>query len=290
MTAGSRRLVGLVMLAAVAGTSAPAADEVKETSRSFRITIVSEITSKAREESNKINADTTLNYTNRYRGREVKLLFDSVQLKVISDGAEKMNASMSRDGIKTVRQGKEVEVKREDAPAELKAMLQDSFGTPLCTYTLDESSREVKRKVVAGPGAKSWLDNGTTAAARLFHPSFSSDRDSWQALNEVGMGGVGGFARGKLTYKKVDGAKGDRVSVRVSGTLTNDSYKLPGSTFAVTGARYEVSGEQTYDLRQGEWVAGDLLMRVSFRTESDGKEFGSAKGTIRTKFEMTSTK
>jgi len=263
--------------------SAVAAAADKEVAHSFQVTIVGQLDMESQGQRQKVDGDTELRYTWRRSGQERTLSFDAMALKLQVDGKEQMNTSMSRAKVVTIRQGEKSEVLFENAPEQVKKILQDSFDAPVCKLQVDESGKEVKREVVAGPGAQSFIvDPGMIANAVLFHPPFLVGKDEWEADTEVTMG-KSGYARGKLTYTKV--ASGNQgQTVRVSGTLTNDSFKQPGTQQGVSGARYLVRGEQTYDPAQKEWASGKLTIDVSFQMTADDKPIGSAKGQMTLSF------
>ena len=116
------------------------------------------------------------------------------------------------------------------------------------------------------------------ANALLFHPQFQTTENEWTSPAEISMGN-GGFAKGDLVYKKGAAGKGG-VAVKVSGTLTNEGFSPPNSPLTVNNVKYVVNGDQTFDPVQREWVAGKLVMDVSFDLVVGGTAVGQAKGTI----------
>jgi hypothetical protein len=270
------QLAGATSLALILiGTPAPAF--AAERSHSFKLRIVAVIDVETQGKNQKVDADTVLKYTWKQRGGERALHFDSALVKAKKDGDPFMDTFMSRARVTNTEAGKTTEVSLENAPGELKQMMQDSFGVPLCKLRVDETGKEVKREIVAGPGAKTLLEQGMIANARLFHPPFVPGKDEWSAATEVSMGN-GGFAKGELTYKKGVRARGRQV-VKVSGTLTNDGFKSPDTMLTFKNVKYVVSGEQTYDPSAGEWVSGKLLINVLFQLTRDAL-VGSAKGNM----------
>lgn len=268
--------------------AAPAlAADGEKSACSFRMTIVSRVKGNAGGKAIAIDADTTLRYTLERDGREVALIFDEVATRAARDGQVLMDVTMSRARLKEVHDGEVAEVSAADPPQQLKKILEDSFGVPVCKIAVDEDGKETNRTAVAGPGAKGLFDNGQIANARLFHPAFPSARGKWQEDREVSMGN-GNMVRGKLAYEKLT-AKGDLVPVKVSGNLDNTQAKLPDPQLSVL-TKYEVSGQQVYNTARREWVAGDLLFKVSMRMEKEGKAVGSSEGTLRVKLESTPAK
>jgi hypothetical protein len=276
------RFFGVVALAALA-PAAPIRAAEPEAGSSFKVALVSRMDMEVQGQKQKLDGDTELRYTWQRNGREKTLRLDRTAVKASMNGQEMMNTSMSRAGVVNVRQTTKDDVPFDKAPPELQKQLQDSFGAPVCKIVVDEEGKEVKRQVVAGPGAKPLVDNGMIANALLFHPPFPAGRDEWQADTELSMGN-GGYARGKLTYRKVPGGKGGQA-VKVSGTLTNDAFPQPGTPLVIKAARYVVQGEQTYDPAQQEWVAGKLTIDVSFEMTANNQPLGSTKGTMGVTFE-----
>lgn len=89
--------------------------------------------------------------------------------------------------------------------------------------------------------------------------------------------GNGGIAEGELTYRKV-AENSERYEV--TGTLTNEKYKIPGRPVTMANAKYVVRGEQTYDTTINEWVSAKLELDVSFDFIADDTTFANANGTI----------
>jgi hypothetical protein len=195
------------------------------------------------------------------------------------NGQESVNSFMSREKTRDISKGETEEVRFEDAAEELKNRLRDSFGVPVCKLVVDKSGKEIKRTIVAGPGAKTLIENGMIANALLFHTMFPENQYQWQASSEVSMGN-GCYARGKLTYLKQANGKAGQTVVKVSGILLNDSFKKPGTRLTIKKVRYVVNGNQTYDLALREWISGKLSFKVSFLMESNDKPLGSAEGML----------
>jgi hypothetical protein len=114
------------------------------------------------------------------------------------------------------------------------------------------------------------------------------DKNEWSAPTEVSMGN-GGFAKGQLNYKKVEGGKNGQA-VKVSGTLTNDGFAVPNSPLTMKSAKYVVDGVQTYDPAQKEWTSGKMNIDVSYEMAATGQPVGVAKGTMVVSLEKPSVK
>jgi hypothetical protein len=166
-------------------------------------------------------------------------------------------------------------IKMEEAPEALKMMMQDCFEVPICKLKIDENSKEIKRSIVAGPGAEEILKLGQIANAMFFHPPFKAGLDKWDAEREISMG-QGGYAKGKLTYEKGKADK-EGLHFKVTGTLTNDDFQPADSPVGYKDARYVIVGEQSYDPAKKEWISGKMHIDVSFKMRAFA---ASAKGTI----------
>jgi hypothetical protein len=270
----------LVVASALAAAAQPAPKG--ETDAQFRVGVRAKFTFDEDGDKQKLDADATFDYAWKRSGRVRTLVVESLTTRVVADGEEMINAKMSRAGMFGTKAGRKADVKFEDAPRQLKTMLTDTFGSPICKIEVDETGKETKRTVVAGPGAALLLDYGMIANCTMFHPWYAADKDEWQAVVEVGTDN--GVASGKLTYTKIPGGKGGQV-VKVKGTLTADGVKgKDGST--IKDGKYVVSGEQTYDPVRKEWVAGKLTMDVSFKLTEDKRDLGSAQGTMVVTFEV----
>ena len=197
---GAAALVFILM-----GACAKAAD--KEQSHSFKVTLESRVEIAAKSAKHQVDADTVMQYTWKRQGSERTLIFDSALVKVKNDGKQSMNTFMSRAKFANTKDDETKEVPFEKATDELKKMLRDCFDAPICKLQVDENGKEVKRTVVAGPGAKKLVDQGMIANALLFHPPFMRDQKKWSAPSEITIGN-GGFVKGELTYETVDGKSG----------------------------------------------------------------------------------
>jgi hypothetical protein len=253
---------------------------------SFKLTILSHVDMDIMGTKQTMDADTALGYTWKREGPQRVLFLDSTQVKAHVDGAFVQDTSMSRARFTNKTPRKTEDVPLADAPEKVKQMLEDSFGAPLCKVQADENGKEIKREIVARPGARDVLRQGMIANATLFHPPFMPSQDTWTAPAEISMGN-GGFAKGDLTYKK-NASGTDTRTVKVSGTLKNDGFSPPGQSLIVTKARYVVEGNQTYHVGQKEWVAGKLAIDLSMEFWADGKNVGSAKGKLALSLEKVS--
>jgi hypothetical protein len=276
-----RVLAVLGSLAAGCAAAQPAAQDTK-----FRVDVRAKLSATIAGQEQKLEADAAYEYTWKRDGKTRTLVVDSAEVRAAADGREMMNARMNREGFSDKKAGAAKEDKTAEAPAELKQLLTDSFGSPICKIELDDTGKELKRTMLAGPGATVLVDSGMVANTRMFHPWYSADKDQWQADMEVSTGN--GLATGKATYTKVPGGKGVQA-VKVSGTLTADGVKGMGG-LTIKAGKYKVEGEQTYDLERKEWVAGKLTMDVTFKMHDGADEIGSVKGTMIVTFALVPQK
>jgi hypothetical protein len=220
----------------------------------FKSTVQSKLVMAEGGQDHKVEADAVIEYEWKRDGKVRTLVFHEMSARTALDGTERENTKMSRTGFEDANRGKTI--KLEEAPDQLKKLLSNLFGTPVCELEVDAAGKELKRTILAEPGAAQIIEQGGMIAnTLLFHPWYSTDTNEWQARMEIGTG-QGGVAGGNVTYTKVTSGKGVQA-VKVSGTLTTDGAKVP------TGLKYVVSGEQTYDISLGEWVAGKLTMDVT---------------------------
>jgi hypothetical protein len=276
---------GLGLLAL--GAFVAAAEPDKDSPATFKVVLASKMETDIQNKKQKFATETEYVYAWKRNDNVRELTYESVRVKFDSE-KEQFSVFMNRDKSITTQSGAIQEVTVDKAPEDLKKKLQDSFGAVLCKVEVDANGKEVKRTVIAGPGAKDVIDSGVIANALLFHGPYYPDKDEWQADAEISMG-KGGYAKGKLTYKKVPGTKG-APTYKVSGTLSNDAVAIPGSPVSIKDAKYVVSGEQTFDPAQKEWTAGKLSIEVSSQTIVNEQPLGTTKGTMVATFEKQAAK
>jgi len=279
----TRRLIPLALLVVFAATTAaqPAPKAAKDAR--FRVALESKLTMNGDGQEIKLDASASFDYTWKRNDKTRTLIVDALTVKVVADGKEMLDAKMSRAGIFTSTAGKKTNLKFEDAPEQVKKMLTDLFDSPICAIEVDAVGKEVKRKVLAGPGAIGVLDSGLIANCTMFHPWYESDKDEWRADVEVSAGEA--VVKGPLAYKKTAGGKGGQQIVKVSGTLAADGVKdRKGNT--IKDGKYTITGQQTYDPTRQEWIAGQWSMDIAFAMTRNDKELARAKGTMAVTFEM----
>jgi hypothetical protein len=260
-------------LALVAGPSS-AADAP---SYPFRVTMDSQMVSTILGKPQNGNTHTEFEYTWIHQSGENLLVADAIRIKADIDGLDATNLALDRTKYSETSKGVTKEVSFEKAPPELQQRLQDTFTKPVLKRPLDERGTETKRLVTNAPGAKEFVTHGMVSNCLLFHPTFAPGQTEWQTETHVSMGN-GGSAKGKLSYKKIEGRLGDVYAV--TGTLTNDRVARPGTPIVIRNAVYVVTGEQMYNAAQREWVSGKLKIAMTFEMTSEEKPVGSAKGTI----------
>ncbi len=283
-----RTIPRFVLAASMLVTAAIAKADEPERGNSFKITIAAQIEMVVQGVKQKIDADTELRYTWKRAGNSRTLAFDSMQAKSNVDGKSTMDSSMSRAKFTNTANGKTDEVAFENAPDQLKQILKDSFEAAVCKIEVDDTGKEVKRAVVAGPGAKALIDQGMIANALLFHPPFMPKQNNWSAPAEFSMGN-GGYVKGDLSYQKIRKGEGE-TEVSVSGTMTCDNFQAKDTPVTVKNAKYVVSGRQVHETALAEWASGKWDIDLSFDMLNGEAPLASAKGKMTVKFERLPAK
>ena len=234
-------------------------------------------------DDSKLSTETTLRYTFQKQDTDVSVLCDAIELKIKIKDEETQHTKLSSELIYNKEKGKAAtEIKYADADPKLKQTLE-SFGSPLCKLELDQTGKEVKRTILAGPAGRAvFVNQGMLTNMRFFHVPFPAKDDSWVVSNEITVGQAGQTAKGALRYEKKDSKNSNPklITVRVSGTLKADNI---GGAAAPLSSRvtYIVSGEQTYSLQQKEWVAGNLLFDVTIDYLRKEEKVATSKGAIK---------
>lgn len=215
-----------------------------------------------------------LRYLLKQKGREVTVLFEEIAIQ-----RSDLSVHMTRDKFTDRMKGQVFERTADSTPMDIKTILHDTLNTPICKLELDDKGGEVRRTVLAGPGAKSLLERGLLAHALFFHVRSPLGKDVWQADNEIGLG-KGIFAKGKLTYEKVkEQPTGGQVKVKVAGQIP-----YTGTGF-ISRATLGIRGEQTYDLLSHRWIAGEMDITIISHYELEGRAIGFVKNRLK----MTTT-
>jgi hypothetical protein len=120
----------------------------KEATFSYQVKITSRMTMKIIGSEMRLEAETTFRYTWKHSQGESTLILDAAHVKSRQNGKELMNTFMSREKFKNISKGQTEIIRFEDAGEELKNMLRDSFGVPICKLVIDKSGKEIKRTIV----------------------------------------------------------------------------------------------------------------------------------------------
>lgn len=223
-----------------------------------------------------ITADTEIDYSAGPSGRKFSVLLDRMHVTTVVDGAEKMNVTMSRDGLRMVEDGQTNEIAYDEADAPTQEMLRDTYREPLASVEVDATGKEVTRTVSVRPGAKDMLDNGGVENTRFFHAPYPAEGATWEVERELPMGN-GNIARGKLTYTRGEKAADGKVTVAVKGTLTGSGQQGP---LDIKEATYLVDGKQVWDPVLGDWSEAKLDVAVSMKMFQGANLVASAEGKI----------
>ncbi len=243
----------------------------------FKIELDSQMEITEGEKKQKIDAKTTLEYRWTAKGTERSLSYDSTHVVLQFDGKPSMDTKMSREKIINGLGDQKKETPFAECKAEQQLLLKDSYSSPLCKLQRDANGVETKREIIAGEGAKTQIDNGMVANAVLFHAPFVADKMDWETDREISMGN-GGFAKGKLAYKK--SAENPNL-IAVSGQLANKSFKMPVGPLTIAEATYSLQGEQTFDAAVGDYVAGKYVIEIAFDIlDAEMKKLATAKGKM----------
>ncbi|OWK43993.1 hypothetical protein [Fimbriiglobus ruber] len=264
----------------------PAAAQEKAAANNFKISLVANIEMKSTTINIAIDATTDFAYSWQQEAKTRTLMVGDMTVVAKTKDVTVMDLKMGRAGMFGTMQGKELNIKFEDAPDELKTLLKDSFDAPLCKNEVDENGVVTSEKIVAGPGSKTLVETGMIANSSFFHPPFFAAKNEWQSVNGVGVGK--GVASGKLKYTKIAGAKEGFQTVSVAGTLNADGLKLENGGTVKKG-NYKITGTQTYDLKRKEWVDGKVKIDLEFDYELN-KVVGAGKGKMTLDFSVVDKK
>ena len=249
-----------------------------DTTNSFKLSVNSKSVLEFNDTKKEIIAKTEMQYSWTRKGEDRTLAFELVKVQTAEDGQETLQATMNRKKIVSVVKGEAKETPFDDATPAQQAMLKDGFESPICILRVDKAGKELKRTIVAGAGAKAFIDNGQIANALMFHPPFFKDQEKWDAQAEFPLGN-GGFARGTLSSQKKAADK-QKMVVQVAGVLASKTMKKFKDITLVEEWRHDVKGEQEYDLARQEWTAGKLAIDVKMDVTPDNGSPVKAKGTI----------
>jgi hypothetical protein len=266
---------GMLFFLLLNGGAAPAPKAASAHVYDIRVASVIEINLQGAIQ--KVEGDSHLQYSWSHEGNARTLIFHSVSVDAKANGRIVLGSTMSRDKLVTTQNGTRKEVAADDATPDQKRQLRGCFDVPLCRIQVDENGKELKREILAGDDAGLMTEGGLISNAALFHSPFMRGMDSWKADAEVNTGN--GVAKGPLTYTKAPSENGRHV-VKVSGTLINKEFRMPGKSVSMKDIQYIVTGEQTYDLHRADWIAGTLQMNLSLKMEGPNNAAGTGAGTL----------
>lgn len=251
---------------------------------SFRIAIRSTLRlSIPGEGPSVVKADAHFCYTWERLGSERTLTLDSMQVRAIAGGTLNTDTFVGPDRWIDRKSGDDLgPAKMPDA---LRELLRSSFGVKCYTVGLDEAGNVISTKRLLPEGSSPLINAGIVANALFFHVRFPPGQDRWEVRNAL-CGAGDTLASGLLTYVKGPTVKGHLVPVRDSGTLSMGARKMEGQPDVTASATDEVSGEQVYDLDLGEWVSGDLDLKINL--SMDHRELArkaTGEGTLKVSLE-----
>lgn len=217
-----------------------------------------------------------IDYSWHHHGSAREMTLDRLLMKTTINGKVDEHMEMSATAMTKYVNGEPKPLSIEKAPPELKTMLQEMFGGPL--YRLDQRENEMITTILAKGAGKEMMDEGSIGQTSLFHPVIPGRKDEWES-NAAMVLGSEGVVRGKLSYRRIPERKGAVYAVQ--GTLANDRYPNPGGKTVMSGVRYVVNGEETYDETAQLWLEGKLNVSVSYEIQfGTGAKAGDGKGTI----------
>lgn len=271
--------LGLVLAFAFASASTPsrAADPVP---RRYGVSVDStlEMTTARSQTPLSVKATAEFDYalSPLPKGR-VETRIDGLAVSTSLNGQPGQNSRMSRSGFSLTTPQETQKFTYDDAPPALKAILAQ-FGEPLAVYSLGTEGEEIappELKIKSGV----LIDTNAHMLTRVFHPRFPRREAKWVVATAIPIG-QGQTSKGNLTYEKLSRPAADgSVRVKVSGTL--EVSGMLGQSRIDKGS-YVVSGEQTYNMKVGDWTSGKLDMQLSIEAEDprSGKITGKGPVTI----------
>ncbi len=226
---------------------------------------------------------TEFEYANKYlSASSFQIFLKRIATKTILEEKEpsgkvvqqvRMDVSFDADGIRMVDvSGKLVELKKPTekekldknykAPAFVK-QLESCFEKSLCDVSFDEKGQPIYQ-ASKEDAAKIMIKNGIIENARLFHAYFDSEKDEWESSAKLSLGN-GGFAVGKLKYKKLNDINSGFVNVQVTGTLEGELEQAP---LSAKGIKCIINGTQKYDVAIKEWLEGSINIQMNAELKS----------------------
>ncbi len=226
-----------------------------------------------------VQIDNSITYVYRRvrDGREVEILLDGLKfINTTPTGIQKM--VVTHDRYYSGERDKYIDMSLDKADPTTKEIMQDTYGTPLARFKLDQNDVETNVVLLGRSGAKKTLDSGLLDSIRNFHPSFYPQRETWTCRQTLPMGN-GGNVQGSLTYQKMKNSEAHLTTVNISGSLTNVEFH-PVSGPVHTNINYQFSGTQTYDSLLHEWVGANFTIQISIDLLRGKRIQGSTTGTL----------
>jgi len=228
-----------------------------------------------RSEATPIDGGTKFTYdlTPRPGAVDVSIHSIDIEMKV---GGKATTSHFDRTAIRTKDGGQERVVVYDKAPSALRTVMEE-FDRPVATIALDSEGGETGRSLKIDKTSL-LIVHGMIDNTRIFHVRFPQGKDRWEAPAKIPMG-FGQYARGTLTYQKVDStAAAGPVRVKVSGELRLTG-KMGGGE--IKDGKFTVSGEQVYDPAGRECASGALAIVLKYDIEVNAKPAGSTSGTMK---------
>jgi hypothetical protein len=164
--------------------------EEKEVTEKYRLTIISKLAVKEAGNTSNMDVKTVVRYTLLRKATESTLTFNAIKSRMKADGEVQTNFAMDRTRIVSLamdrtkividEDGDKVqETLAENASMDIQQRLKDTFEVPLCKITYDDAGQEIKRTVVASPGAKDIRQSGDINTALFMHVPFPANEEKW---------------------------------------------------------------------------------------------------------------
>ncbi len=260
-----------VALLALGNLTVPSAHSQDE-KRSDTYQLESEIEFPAAPNVDPLKFYNRVRYTLEQQHQLIDIVVEEIQFKLFRNQKESFNITQNRQGTVVIFQGKKHRFKFDDVSAKRQQVLRESFGTPLCKIDVDETGKEVKRTMTAGPGAKRVIEYGYVDLCRLFHPPFLVDKKRWTAPLMLRLPNKRTI-KGDLTYEKTPDKSIGRTLVKAAGGWKQTDKSAKGMPAEV---EIKWQGELAYDNKSKQWITGQLAMDGTSGTAVD-REKGQTK-------------
>lgn len=245
----------------------------------YRVTVKSEMNLRSvKGETREVATKSVYEFTLRKSPRKITVYLDFLSVRNNS-GGQVSQVEFSKNKFRLLHKGKWKEVPVGQVDPRIKLMVEHSFGKPLCHLHLDREGREVRREVVADKGTETLIKNGLFANGLFFLSMFGETSSRWKYPRKLSIG-YGGFALGKLNYKKKSDpyrSYDDPVKVTVSGTLKG---KAREDKLELRDAKYEVKGEQEFLPTEKVWSSAEHRIKFKFAIYQKNAKTVTATGKM----------